>query len=175
MSERSKLNPNFAPAYCELGRIRERLGEYQQAINAENRALSLDQNPLAYCVMGLALLEQGNHERSIYFSEKAIELRPLFYEAWNNLGEAHLAIGQLERALTCFEKVLELAPAIPEVAELRLQIGTVQLKLGTRKRLRISISFCRRWAVTRQVSFAAQSWQMTPPRCKGAGCTRARF
>ena len=125
-----ELNPNIAEGYCELGRIHERLGEFQQAIDAEEKALSLDQNPLAFCVMGLALLEQGNHERSIYYSEKATELRSNYYEAWANLGEALLVTGQLEKAVVCFEKVLELAPAIPEIAYVRLQIGTAQLKLG---------------------------------------------
>ena len=130
LREIGRLNPSFAEGYCELGRIHERLGEYQEAIDAEEKALSLAQDPLAYCVMGLALMEQGNHERSLHFSQKAVKLRPSFFEAWNNLGEAHLAMGQFDQGLCCLETALQLAPASADSAELRWQIGTTQLKLG---------------------------------------------
>ena len=125
-----ELNPNFAEGHRELGRIHERLGEYQEAIDAEEKAISLEPDFLGYCVMGLALLQQGKHERSMYFSRKAIEQKPECHEAWNNLGEACLATGRFEEAVTCFERVLKLAPGIPETAELHLQIGTAQVKLG---------------------------------------------
>ena len=125
-----ELNPNFAEGYRELGRIYERLGEYQKAVDAEEKAISLEPDFLSYCVMGLALLNRGEHERSMYFSRKAIETKPESHEAWNNLGESCLATGRLEEAVTCFERVLKLAPGVPETAELHLQIGTTQLKLG---------------------------------------------
>lgn len=59
----------------------------------------------------MALLEQGEIQKSIEFFDKALKFDDEYFPAWNNKGIAYLELKDYPRALECFEQVARLNPA----------------------------------------------------------------
>lgn len=59
----------------------------------------------------MALLEQGEIQKSIEFFDKALEYDDEYFPAWNNKGIAFLELEDYPKALECFEQVSRLNPA----------------------------------------------------------------
>ena len=59
---------------------------------------------------GTLLYGQGDFKGAISQFTKAIDLEPAYAEAYNNLGIAHSALGELPEAIGNFKKALELNP-----------------------------------------------------------------
>lgn len=55
----------------------------------------------------------GNMPQAIDFFKKSIELNPLNYRAYNELGFIYKMADQFDSALTCFNRSREIAPAFP--------------------------------------------------------------
>ncbi len=58
---------------------------------------------------------------------RAVDLRPTYAEAWNELGFALRQTGQYGEALTAYDQALRLRPNYPEALE---YLGEVYVKLG---------------------------------------------
>jgi Flp pilus assembly protein TadD len=58
---------------------------------------------------------------------RAVDARPDFPEAWNELGYALRQIGKFEEALTAYDHALRLRPNFPEAME---YLGEAYVKLG---------------------------------------------
>jgi tetratricopeptide (TPR) repeat protein len=68
-----------------------------------------------------AFLEQGNlsltkqdYDEAIRCYQKALELKPDYAEAWNNMGIAYGSRGNLEEAMRCYKRALEVKPDLNE-------------------------------------------------------------
>ena len=60
--------------------------------------------------LGYRLLQEGNLEGAVYLFEKAAQLYPDSWNAYDSLGEALAQAGLKERAIECYRKSLELNP-----------------------------------------------------------------
>ena len=60
--------------------------------------------------MGAAMLQLRDYAAAIPFCEHSLRLRPDRHGPWNNLGLAHLRLGDLDRALDCYGKAVAQKP-----------------------------------------------------------------
>jgi tetratricopeptide (TPR) repeat protein len=120
------VDPTF-PADYSIGLYHCYLKEYREAMEAEERALSLGPDADAYCVLAASLGGLGDHEGAIRAARQALELEPEFPEAWYNLGNAYFETGQFEEAAASLQRVFQLGRGIPDAHVL---LGLTFLKLG---------------------------------------------
>ena len=58
----------------------------------------------------MRLLQENKLEPSVFVMEKAVELYPDSWNAWDSLGEVLVKAGNKDRAIQCYRKSLELNP-----------------------------------------------------------------
>jgi tetratricopeptide (TPR) repeat protein len=111
-----KKQPDNPDILNMLGALFCRLANYDLAIKYIRKALQFrpDDIALAYCNLGLALIETGHFDESITYCQKAIELRPSFAEAYCNLGYALIKKGHFDESITYCQKAIELRPSFAE-------------------------------------------------------------
>ncbi|MFX1521238.1 MAG: tetratricopeptide repeat protein [Promethearchaeota archaeon] len=68
-------------------------------------------------VKGNEYFEQGEFEKAIEEYQKAVEIDPNFYQAWNKMGDAYNTLGNAEQALECYERSLEIKPDQPVIRD----------------------------------------------------------
>lgn len=101
-----------------LGVAYWRKKDFEKALDAYQRALSLDNNyPIVFNNLGSLYLsifldtkEREAHRKAIQNFKKAIELDPNYFSAYNGLGTAYRFAGNLEGAIYCWDKAVELNP-----------------------------------------------------------------
>jgi tetratricopeptide (TPR) repeat protein len=71
-------------------------------------------NYLAEHNLAVALAKQGNLPQAIEHYERAIHLRPNYFEAHNNLAAALASEGNMDEAVEHFERALQLKPSFAE-------------------------------------------------------------
>jgi tetratricopeptide (TPR) repeat protein len=120
------VDPTFPTDYS-IGLYHCYLKEYREAMEAEERVLSLGPDADAYCVLAASLGGLGDHEGAIRAGRQALELEPEFPEAWYNLGSAYFETGRFEEAAASLQKVFQLGRGIPDAHVL---LGLTFLKLG---------------------------------------------
>ena len=94
------------------------LRHLEEAQMAYERSITLDEKyPIPYYNLGALYFslfqetkKKDKHERALAFFKKAITLDPLYEEAHQGLGVAHLGVQNFDDAIGCFYKVLELKP-----------------------------------------------------------------
>jgi hypothetical protein len=70
-----------------------------------------------YFRLGNKLLLAGKFQEAIEEYQKALEIDPNFYQAWNKMGDAYNALGNSEKALECYEKSLEIKSEQPVIRD----------------------------------------------------------
>ena len=81
--------------------------------------------------MGLALQDQGKLEEAIAAFEKAISIKPGYYEAYNNIGNALRDMEQYERSINAFRTAVLLEP---DFAEAYNNMGNAFLDIGAHEK-----------------------------------------
>jgi tetratricopeptide (TPR) repeat protein len=83
----------------------------EKARSALTRALELDPD-FVEALYDIGVIEQGRRNWSGAFAnyERAVQKRPDYWPAWNNMGNTLFAMGQTQRAVESFEKTLSLNP-----------------------------------------------------------------
>ncbi len=145
------LDPSFATAHAELGRVyrargflftpEEKLWE-QKAFAEVDRALQLDPASAdAHLTRGLLLWtpSQGfRHEEAIREFRRAIDLKPSLDEAHHQLGMVYLHVGLLGEALKSAEEAVTLNPgntlALYRIGVVKLYQGKYQQALDVFER-----------------------------------------
>lgn len=137
-TEAIKLNPNYADAYSNRGRVYSKMIRYDQAIYDCNRAIEINPNnarayyvrggvysDLAgeYNIYGMGLGEYNKikytvddsefYNRAIADYTKAITLNPNYAWAYNNLGYVYHRLNQYTMAIVNYTKAIELDPNNP--------------------------------------------------------------
>ena len=74
-----------------------------------------------------ALHELGRLDEALPHYHKAIDIKPDYAEAYNNLGNVLKKLGRLEEAVTCYHKALAIKP---DYAVAHCNLGTVFQELG---------------------------------------------
>ena len=128
-----ELRPAEAGSYWLMGRIYARRGEWQQALEAYRKALTLaPEDVSAQEGLAAALDKLGQKEAAAAAYERVIELRSAPpkpddgadaldpAEASSRLGATYLAAGRYDEAMAAFQAALELRPDDPDY---RRQLG----------------------------------------------------
>jgi tetratricopeptide (TPR) repeat protein len=106
-----EIQPNYPPAWCNLGVALFQKGEKAQAVAQYRRALELEPDySEAHGNLGVALFDKGEKEQAIAQYRKALELEPQNAEAHGNLGVALFDKGEREEAIAQYLKALEINP-----------------------------------------------------------------
>jgi len=106
-----ELDPKLALAWTNLGNVRYRLGDEQDAIDCYNRAIKLDpMQPEAWYNLGYLTLENDDADKAIGMLQTATACDERFAEAWFNLAMAFERTGEVHNAQPCWRKYLSLEP-----------------------------------------------------------------
>lgn len=109
------LRPNFAPAHRELGIIRRRQGNLEDAANCFVRAAGLDPDYASPRIdLATLALEQGRLDDAEFQLGHIIERWPRNAAAHNTLGLVHAARQQFPAAAYEFRRAAELDPSLPQ-------------------------------------------------------------
>ncbi len=107
----AKEAPNFAPAYFNLGLVREEQGRHEEAILNFQEALVL--NPKlrgANLFLGIAEYRLNRLDEALPILRKETAAYPKDANAWMWLGVVELALGHAEGAADVLDKAAKLAP-----------------------------------------------------------------
>ncbi|PYL57490.1 MAG: hypothetical protein DMF30_06075, partial [Verrucomicrobia bacterium] len=85
------------------------------------------QTPEYYLDLSLQLYREERYVESIAASRRALDLRPGYAEAWNNIGAAYNKLGRYEEAAAACEQALRYKPNL-ELARNNLQYARERLK-----------------------------------------------
>jgi tetratricopeptide (TPR) repeat protein len=77
--------------------------------------------------MGLNYYERIKFDEAIAQYRKALEIKPNYVEAQNNLGVAYFRLGDLDKALAAYQKTIEIKP---DYARGYFNVGSVYLQQG---------------------------------------------
>jgi len=135
-----KLNPNSALAYNNIGAAYAALKQYDVAIENERRALRVEpdlqvaKNNLAlytsqrsaaarhpaanatpedWLNASLRDYQGGRYEQSIRDAEEALQMRPAYAEAYNNIAAGYAALGKWDQAIAAAQAALRIKPDFP--------------------------------------------------------------
>jgi tetratricopeptide (TPR) repeat protein len=123
-----KIQPDYIPAYNQLGNTWQGLGKFEEAISAYQKLLEINPHvAAAYCNLGAIWQLQNQDEKAIAAYQKAIEIKPDFTLAHLNLGKLFINQGHLFPAQTCLQTALDLDP---NLAETHYQLGNILKQMG---------------------------------------------
>jgi len=113
-----KFDPKLANAYNGLGNALWDKQQWDDAINAYHKALSLPDtkgspttaHTAAHNGLGNALSSQNKLDEAIVAYKKAIELDPKYATPHNGLGNALSSQNKLDEAIVAYKKAIELDP-----------------------------------------------------------------
>ena len=77
--------------------------------------------------LGSALLKMGSVDEAIAHSQRALQIKPDYVEAYNNLGNALLKKGNVDEAIAHYQKALQINPGYVEAHN---NLGNALLKKG---------------------------------------------
>jgi protein O-GlcNAc transferase len=133
------LNPNHAPAHCNLGEAYRATGRLDEAVAAFRRALQIKPDyPEAHNNLGTALAAQDRLDEAIAAFRCALRLKPGYPEAHKNLGIALRRQGHLDEAVAEHRRALQFKPDYPEA------LNNLSIALRERGDLDDAIAACRR-------------------------------
>jgi cytochrome c-type biogenesis protein CcmH/NrfG len=104
-----RLQPDSANLYGKLGDILALQEQDQDAIEAYQQAITLDEYlPWIHNNLGVLLLEEGFYALARDHFQRALELNPENTSAFQNLGNAYYAQDQWQATADAYQKALEL-------------------------------------------------------------------
>ncbi|MEK6771729.1 MAG: tetratricopeptide repeat protein [Pseudomonadota bacterium] len=110
-----ELEPQFSPAYANLGGLLVKLERCKDARDLLRRAVELDPaNVDAYNNLGLANRKLGNFSEAFDAYRVALEKNPATAGVWHNLGLLYEEGNQHAEAANCFKRAVEIDPGFPE-------------------------------------------------------------
>jgi tetratricopeptide (TPR) repeat protein len=107
----TQLTPNDPVPFVNLAKAALQLGDYPRSILSAQQAIDLDAGNFdATCVMGYALICDGQSARAVGLLTTAGESHPDNATLQCLLGRAHAASGDETKAIKCYKTALELEP-----------------------------------------------------------------
>jgi superkiller protein 3 len=93
----------WTPQQCK-----ERILEINELLLESNR--SQDQQSSLLLEQGNIFYANNQYEEAIASYDKALEIKPDYYKAWENKGGVMFKLGQYEKAITAYDKALSIQP-----------------------------------------------------------------
>lgn len=101
-----------AMAFYDLSIAHRQSGKLEQARNDLDRSISLDPTAPKYAALGSLLLFEGQFDKAAQMEQKAIELNPNSYQAYEDLAAAYSWSGtNHDKAVQAYRKAIELEEA----------------------------------------------------------------
>ena len=82
------------------------------AVPIEKRVARFDDTPEYYLARSLAEYQMARYRECIASAERALTLRPLYAEAWNNVAAAHNALHEWDKGIAAGEEALRINPSL---------------------------------------------------------------
>lgn len=102
------LDPNFALGAWVRGEALCRLGQYEEACEAAERAVALSSAPAFYRpLLGRAYAALGHRSRAQGVIDELLERSRAAYVAPLHFADIYLALGDYDRAFDCFDRAVE--------------------------------------------------------------------
>ena len=117
-----KLAPGMADAHCGLSLILHVQSRQEEALQHAQFAANKGDVARYHAQLGLCQLAQGNHLQADSALARATRLDPEDHFAWNNLGIARRARGNLAGARHAFSHALVLVPDFAQAAANLMQL-----------------------------------------------------
>ena len=89
------------------------------------------QTPEFYLALTAQFYREGRYVESIFACRRALDLRPDYAEAWNNMGAVYSKLGRYEEAAAACEQALLYKPDF-ELARINLQYAREKIKTSGR-------------------------------------------
>jgi serine/threonine protein kinase len=112
------IQPNSAPAWKGRGDALFSLGRYSGALEAYNKAISLQPNDIKSVInKGKVLYQLGKarYPEALNAYDNALKIDPNSAEAWSGKGLVYIGLGQNEKAYASFDKAQAIQPDEPGV------------------------------------------------------------
>ena len=125
-----------AEVFGALGTLWLLQNEFDQAVNALQRALTFDPNSAtlnqnllaAFHLWGVHYLKAGRHSEAFKYFERGLKRFPFSEILLSDLAATHTAAGEYQKALDIYQRVLQLNP---EYTAARIGIGTTLNNWGS--------------------------------------------
>ena len=119
LNQALERNPDYGPAWVNLGFVLLQQGEVQQAVDALARGAELEPHPPVLTRLAVAYLAAGQPDLCAEVSRKALDMDPNFGPAWDTLAVAAYRQGDKAKAREYLAKVEETGfPPNPELSAL---------------------------------------------------------
>jgi len=103
-----ELDPALSLAYCALGWVRYKQGDFPGYVKLALRAVELDRNTDALWMLAFSLAETGHPAQARRFAEEAVTGDPLNVMSGFAQGGVEFFDGRFEEAASCFRRYLEI-------------------------------------------------------------------
>lgn len=142
MLEKSvRLDPDYADGWLNLGSIKQRAGNHEDAANAFAHARELAPDDVdGHIKFANACQMLDRHEDAVSAYDRALELNPDNGVVWRNLSRASLVAGAWEKSATAADRSLEFEPGNTGVLAIK---ATALLELDDRDALDGLVDFDR--------------------------------
>lgn len=105
------IYPNYAMAHNDLGKLFQRVQQYDSAEAHLKRSIALNpKDPVNKTDLGGLYFTQGNYRLAAYYCNQAALIEPENTEILNNLGLCYLMLHQYDSAMIFAGKVVKIAP-----------------------------------------------------------------
>lgn len=138
--EQCEKTPRDAHAWFLLGACNHQANKLEEALQALERALSLEPRHIqARCAKGAALFDLGRQQEALHVYRKALHLAPTDAQLLLNIGVVLEQMGDRKAALERYEQALrhhpEFAPALLNRGALLIKLGRLEESVANSKRL----------------------------------------
>jgi tetratricopeptide (TPR) repeat protein len=146
-------NDQIIQYHCNLGEALRRAGDYSQAINSFQHALSLKPDyTLARYNIGCTLFAQREFKQAFNELRKALKKSPNDAKIMTACADALRELGKVKEAVAMYQRVLELKP---DYAPAHANLGPLLLMKGETEK---ALTHCQRALFKVQVELAKTLW-----------------
>ena len=103
-----ELDPALGLAYCALGFVRYKQGDFPAYVKLARQAVELDRNTTALWMLAFSLAEGGRIGQARRFADDAVAADPLNIMSGFTQGAVEFFDGRFEEAASCFRRYLEI-------------------------------------------------------------------
>jgi len=106
-----QINPEYTPAWVNIGNVYLEDGQYDEAIKAHKKALSIEkENMAAWDNLGRDYMKIGQYSEAVNCFKQALSIYS-YEDGWSFLGDAYCKISQYAEAIKAYQEALRINPA----------------------------------------------------------------